>query len=141
MIQRTSAGTRAVIAVSSVEHVFAASLVCASATAAAVRLLTTDAPTYLISGRFPDSPESGFDDLLTAQIIERARCGQPLDAEATAEAVASSPEAIRTVALGAPHVDADDITYAVAVDAFPFAMRVRRTDGLQQLVAEPVAVD
>ena len=55
-------------------------------------------------------------------------------AQATAEAVANSPEASRTLALGPPHVDVDDINYAVKVDAFAFAMRVHRVDGLHQLM-------
>ena len=137
LVQRTSAGTRAVVAASSVKHVFAASLVCASATAKAVRLLTPEAPTYVISGRFPDDADSGSDDLLTAQLIERARRNEPLEAQATADAVGESPEAMRTLAIGAPHVEVDDISYARAVDAFNFAMRVQRADGLQWLVAQP----
>lgn len=135
LVQRTSAGTRAVAAAASVEHVFAASLVCASATASAVRRLTEQAPTYVISGRFQDVPEAGEDDQLTAELIERARCGDPLDADATATAVATSAEAGRTLALPPPHADPDDVAYATAVDAFDFAMRVERERGLQRLVA------
>src|SRR5688572_17273733 len=93
LVQRTSAGTQGVIVATSADRLFAASLVCASATAAAVRDAGLGPPTYVITGRFPDRPDGGEDDLLTAQLIERARTGQPLDADATADAVARSREA------------------------------------------------
>lgn len=136
LIQRTSAGTQGIAAASHVEHVFAASLVCASATAAAVATLSPDPPTYVITGRYQDAVEVGHDDVLTAQLIERARSGQPLEAEATAKAVAASEEASRTLALGPPHVHPDDIALATRVDLFAFAMRVERGDGRQRLVPE-----
>jgi 2-phosphosulfolactate phosphatase len=137
LVQRTSAGTQGIAAVSHVEHVFAASLVCASATAAAVATLSPDPPTYVITGRFEETTDAGQDDLLTAKLIERARSGQPLEAEATAKAVAQSEEADRTLALGPPHVHPDDIILATKVDAFAFAMRVERVEGLQRLVTVP----
>jgi phosphosulfolactate phosphohydrolase-like enzyme len=122
------------VAAAGVEHVFAASLVCASATAAAVRRLSSQPPTYVISGRFQDAPDAGYDDLLTAQLIERARLGEPLRAKETAATVAGTAEAARTLALGPPHADPDDIAYAVAVDVFGFAMRVEAVGALQKLV-------
>ena len=79
LVQRTSTGTQGVIAATSADRLFAASLVCASATAAAVRSSDLGAPTYVITGRFPDDPTGGEDDLLTARLIERPRTGQTLD--------------------------------------------------------------
>lgn len=70
---------------------------------------------------------------MTAQLIERARRGLPLDAEATAKAVAASPEAARTLAVGEGHVHPDDIAYATDVDRFEFAMEVDRVDDLLRL--------
>ena len=78
IVQRTSAGTQGVVAARAAERLFAASLVCASATAAAVEATALGVPTYVITGRFPDKPDGGEDDLLTAQLIERARTGRPL---------------------------------------------------------------
>ncbi len=83
-------------------------------------------PTNVITGRFEDRPDGGADDLLAAQLIERARCGEPLDAVATAAAVAISDEARHTLLLGSDHVHPDDIAYATHVDAFPFAMEAER---------------
>lgn len=132
VVQRTSAGTRGVIAAASADRLFAASLVCASATAAAVG---ADPPVYVITGRFADDAASGEDDLLTAQLIERARVGDPLDAATTAAGVAASPEAARTRGLGDEHVHPQDIAFALDVDRFDFAMRVERVAGRHRLLA------
>lgn len=108
---------------------------CASAAAAAVADTGLGSPTYVITGRFPDRPDSGEDDLLTAQLIERARLGRPLDAAGTAAAVARSPEAEHTLAVGAAHAHPDDIAYATEVDRFDFAMEVKRVEGRLRLVS------
>lgn len=127
LVQRTSAGTRGVVAARAATRLWCASLVCASATAAAVRASDLGDPTYVISGRFEDNPDmSGADDLATAELIDRARVGDELDADRTGRLVATSDEAARTLTLGHGHVDRDDIVYATRVDAFGFAMEVHR---------------
>ena len=113
VVQRTSAGTRGVVAARSADRLWAASLVCASATARAVLAAGLGEPSYVITGWFADRPErAALDDTLTAELIERARLGQRLDAAATAEAVLTSDEALHTLALGAAHVHPDDIVLA-----------------------------
>jgi 2-phosphosulfolactate phosphatase len=133
LAQRTSAGTRGVVAARGADRLWCAGLVNASATAAAVAAADLGTPTYVITGNFPDRPDrSGYDDLLTARLIERSRIGAPLDADATARSVAESDEAARTLALGGDHVEPDDVVYATRVDLFGFAMEVARTtDGLR----------
>ena len=54
LVQRTSAGTRGVVAARSATRLWCASLVCASATAAAVRASGLGSPTYVITGNFED---------------------------------------------------------------------------------------
>ena len=88
----------------------------------------------MITGRLPDNPDRGEDDFLTAELIERARTGQPLDAITTADAIARSPEAERTLAVGDGHVHPDDIVFATAVDRFDFAMEAHRVQGRIQLL-------
>jgi 2-phosphosulfolactate phosphatase len=123
-----------VVAARSASRLWCASLVCASATARAVTASGLGEPTYLITGRFEDRPDRpGYDDLVTAELIERARLGQDLDAARTARAVAESDEAVLTLALGHGHVHPDDIEYSVQVDRFDFAMEVRRIAGLLEL--------
>jgi 2-phosphosulfolactate phosphatase len=134
LVQRTSAGTQGVLAATGADRLFAASLVTASATADAVNATGLGAPTYVITGRFPDDTARGEDDLATAQLIERARLGQFLHAAATAATVAASPEAVRTLAVGGGHVHPDDIALAVDVDRFGFAMEVERVGVLHRLM-------
>lgn len=139
IVQRTSAGTRGVVAARSAGRLWAASLVCASATARAVAAAGLGPPSYVITGWFADRPErAARDDVLTAELIERARLGRPLESAVTAEAVRRSEEAVHTLALGDGHVHPDDVEIAVQVDAVHFAMEVHREDG--QLVLRPAVV-
>jgi 2-phosphosulfolactate phosphatase len=140
VVQRTSAGTQGVVAAArTADRLWCTGLACASATAAAVRGSGLGAPTYVLTGWFTDRPGyEGTDDRLTAELVERARVGAPLDAEATAAAVAASDEAVRTLALGDGHVHPDDIVLATRVDAFDFAMEVERApDGLRLVPRTP----
>ncbi len=128
LVQRTSAGTRGVVAATAADRLWAASLACASATARAVNDAGLGEPVYVITGRFEDRPDaSGADDALAADLIERARLGQPLDAAATSAALLATNEAAKTLALGPEHCDPNDINLAATVDAFDFAMEVERT--------------
>lgn len=128
IVQRTSAGTQGVVAALAAERLWCAALVNASATARAVTAAGLGPPTYVITGWASPLPGSGEDDLATAELIERARLGLPLDAEATASRISSSEEASRTLAVGEGHVHPEDVTRSVAVDAFEFAMEVTRTE-------------
>lgn len=125
MVQRTSAGTQGVVGATSATRLWAASLVCASATARAVEASGLGDPTYVITGCFADRPDhTGDDDRLTAELIERARTGAPLDAETSVRRLLDSEEARRTLALGPEHCDPLDIEYAARVDHFDFALEV-----------------
>lgn len=124
IVQRTSAGTQGVVNAIDAGELWCASLVCASATARAVGA----APTYVITGWHPDRDRNiGDEDLACAEFIEALRVGRPCDAVAVASRVASSAEALHTLALGPDHVDPTDIELAIAVDRFDFAMKVERT--------------
>jgi 2-phosphosulfolactate phosphatase len=138
LVQRTSAGTQGVVCATDATRLWAASLVVASATARAVESAGLGEPAYVITGRFEDHPEGGADDLLTAELIERARVGRPLDAAATVTALLATEEAARTLALGSDHTDPRDVELAAAVDAFDFAMEVERIElGLRLVTTWP----
>lgn len=138
VVLRTSAGTQGAVVARDADLLLAASLVCASATAAVVADADLGPPTYVITGAHPDRPDGGSDDRLTAELIERARLGQPLRADETAHAVATSEEAALTAALGEGHVHPDDIALATEVDRFDFKMPVERTErGLRLRAAAP----
>jgi 2-phosphosulfolactate phosphatase len=132
IVQRTSAGTQGALAAVDADRLFVASLVCATATARAVDAAGHGAPAYVITGRFPDRPEGGDDDLATAELIERIRLGEPARAGETAAYVAASKESVFTLAIGSGHVDPDDIALATDVDRFDFAIEAERSpDGLR----------
>jgi 2-phosphosulfolactate phosphatase len=134
LVQRTSAGTQGVIAASNADRLFAASLVCASATAHAINNIGPAPPTYVITGRCPDGSDNGEDDLLTAKLIERVRCGDPIDAVNTAKAVAETPWALRIQDQDDEHVNHQDVRYATDIDRFDFAMEVERDNNQLRLV-------
>lgn len=126
IVQRTGAGTQAVIACTSAHRVWCTGLVTASATARAVAASGLGAPDYVLSGVLPAHAMTGDDDLLTAQLVERARLGEPLDARATGAAVAATDEAAHTLALGPEHTPPEDIDFCIDVDRFDFAMEAHR---------------
>lgn len=131
LVQRTSAGTRGVVAAARATRRWCASLVCASATATAVGASGLGEPTYVITG-WRDDDRPGVDDMQTAQLIDRVRTGGRRDAAGTAQRVAGSSEAARTLSLGSGHVDPRDVELATRVDAFDFAMEARQSsDGLE----------
>lgn len=129
MVQRTSAGTQGVVAAVDADRLWAASLVCASATAAALNRAGIGDPSYVITGCVANRPDvSGSDDRLAAELIERVRLGRDPDAAATAAALRLTDEARRTLALGADDCDPLDIEFAARVDVFDFAMEVVRDE-------------
>ncbi len=129
LVQRTSAGTQAVVAAIHADRLWAASLVCASATASAVNAADTGDPTYVITGCFSDAPDTtGDDDRLTAGFIERVRRGGDPQTALTSAAILATEEARRTLALGPEHCDPLDIEYAIRVDEFDFTMEVFRDE-------------
>jgi 2-phosphosulfolactate phosphatase len=134
LVQRTSAGTQGVVRAVDATRLWAASLAVASATARAVEGAGLGGPAYVITGRFEDLPDGGVDDVLAAELIERARTNRPLETRATAAALLATDEAARTLALGPEHADPRDIELAAVVDAFDFAMEVERTDRGLRLV-------
>ena len=141
LVQRTSAGTRGVVAASSAARRWCASLVCASATAAAVNESGLGDPTYVITG-WRDEQHPGEDDQQTARLVERVRTGEPVRAEETARAVAGSREAAVTLGLGPGHVDPRDIELATRVDAFGFAMEARQgANGLELTARRAPAIE
>ena len=127
IVHRTSAGTQGVVAATGARRLWCAGLVNATATATAVRMAALGLPAYVITGWSGTASGSGADDLATAELIERARLGEPLRAAETARFVATSEEAAQTLSIGEGHVHPQDVERAVAVDAFAFAMEVVRT--------------
>jgi 2-phosphosulfolactate phosphatase len=141
LVQRTSAGTQGVLAARHATRQWCASLVCASATARAVQQSGLGAPTYVITGRIFEVDgtlaHDGEEDEAAARYIEAIRCGSAPNRSQAIEQILNSNAARRTLALGAEHVDPEDVAYAVRLDAFSFAMEVSPTPRGMRLIAVP----
>jgi 2-phosphosulfolactate phosphatase len=127
LVQRTSAGTQGVLAARHAARQWCSSLVCASATARALRAAGLGTPTYVITGRHPDAPHYGQEDEAAAIVIEAERRGRAYDRAAIVRRVYESPDVASTLRLGPEHVDPEDIAYATRIDAFDFCMPVEST--------------
>ena len=130
IVQRTSAGTRSVVAALDAggDPVFAASFVVASATAAAVAATGSSAVTIVSAGLHGSEP-SEEDDLTAAHIAGVLAGDVPRD---TASAIASCARA-RELSV-APWAHPEDVAIAATQDRHAFAMRaVRSNDGMVEV--------
>lgn len=122
VVQRTTAGTRSVIAALDVgaSPVFAASLVVASATAREV----AGTSRVTIVGAGLHGLEPTVEDEWTADLIEAILAGRG-DPTGVARSVAASEPAQRLMDSAWAHPD--DVAIATDVDRYSFAMRAERT--------------
>ena len=122
VVQRTTAGTRSVIAAlgAGAEPVFAASLVVVTATVDAI----AGSDPVTIIGAGTHGVERAEEDELTADLIEDTLSGIG-DPGGVANAVARSAAARRLSAAAWAHPG--DVAIATDVDRFDFAMRAERT--------------
>jgi len=125
LVQRTSAGTRGVVAASAATRRWCQPGLCLRHRSSG-RRQRFGTPDYVITG-WLDDDQFGHDDMATARLIEQVRMGLPVHAAEAARAVADSREAARTLALGTGHADPADVELATRVDAFDFAMQARQT--------------
>ena len=134
LVQRTSAGTQGALAARDAERLWVASLACASATARAVDAADLGAPTYVITGRFPDRPDQLGRRRHPRPRTRSSGCGAAGPSMPRRWPPSSSPPTKRRarLMLGPEHCDPSDIEFASRLDAFDFAMEVERTpDGLR----------
>lgn len=133
VVQRTTAGTRSVLAgmEAGAAPVHAASLVVASATAVAVG----STPELTIVSAGLHGVEPAFEDDRTGDLIAGLLAGaadSDANRSAVAADVASCPRAVELA--NAPWSGDDDVAIATDVDRYDFAMEaVARSDGLVEL--------
>jgi 2-phosphosulfolactate phosphatase len=133
IVQRTTAGTRSVVAAleGGAGPVFAASLVVATATARAV----ADASTVTIVSAGLHGTGPAYEDDRTGDLIEATLVGTP-DPELVSADVATCDRA--DTLRRSPWSGPLDIEIATDVDRFAFAMEaVRRPDGSAELIRHP----
>ena len=135
LIQRTTAGTRGVVACSSADRVWAASLVTASATARALTAAGLGQPHYVVTGSWPGRTLAGNDDWWTAEYINALYAGGAPDPGAVEDAIRTSSEADFTLGLGFGNADPEDVEFALRTDLFDFALEaVRSPNGMWELL-------
>ena len=136
LIQRTSAGTQGVVLSSAADHLLAASLVCASATAAYIRRLAPEQVTFVITGQSDSSAWDADEDAACADYLEALLQGEDpapelfIDQNKIIERVRNSPTGLLFADPEALHLPLPDLEYCLQINRFDFAMPVRRQNGL-----------
>ena len=129
----TAAGVRGLHRFRRARRVFAASLVCAAATAEAIRRSGAEDVCFVITGEWHD--RDGDEDVACADYIETLLCGHAPNPESFARRVRESDFGRRFAAATWPDLPADDLELGADVDRFDFAMPVREEAG--NLVIRP----
>jgi 2-phosphosulfolactate phosphatase len=129
IIQYTAGGTRGLVACDHAVVLLAASLVCASATAAYLRLLQPPSVTLVVTGIWSD--RDGDEDHACADLIEALLRGYDPPRAQFAERVRNSDFGRRFSVGTDPNLPLADLDCCAAVDRFGFAMPMNRLrDGL-----------
>lgn len=128
-LQRTSSGTQGLMAAAGrAGWLFAASLVNAQATAAAVRALRPPAVTLVAMGLGGSEP--AIEDEVCAQAIEAYLKGEPWDTAAAAATLYGSDRVRRLLAGAFEPFAPSDVQLCLAFNLFPFTLRARRRGAL-----------
>jgi 2-phosphosulfolactate phosphatase len=125
VILYTAGGTRGLVACRHAGVLLAASLVCASATAARLLALAPPSVTLVVTGIWSD--RDGDEDHACADLIEAVLRGDDPPRTPYAVRVRSSDFGRRFSAGADPHLPPADLDCCAAVDRFDFALPVRRT--------------
>jgi 2-phosphosulfolactate phosphatase len=127
IIQRTSAGTQGIVAAAGADRLYAASLVTAKATAAA---LASSGPERVALVAMGDSGIARTDeDELCALHLRNLLEGRPGNPEAVRQLILAGGEIARFNDPGRPHLHWQDVEIALDIDRYDFAIRVRMEDG------------
>lgn len=127
VVMTTAAGVRGLQRFRQAQHLYAASLVCARATADAVRAAGADEVCFVITGEWVD--RDGDEDIACADYIEALLRGEAVVPEAFVQRVRSSDFGQRFTAGTWPNLPLADLDLATRADLFKFAMPVRREGG------------
>lgn len=134
LIQSTRAGTVGVTVARRADAIFAASLVNAAATSAAVRRAAPDLVTIVAMGAAGQVRSD--EDELCALYLRNLLQGRQPDRDAVRRLVSAGAEAQKFGDPARPHFDPRDRELALRIDALPIAIRVQREEGLLVARAE-----
>lgn len=127
VVMTTAAGVRGLQRFRHARRLYAASLVCATATAAAIRAAGAREVCFVITGEWVD--RDGDEDLACADYIEALLRGEAAAPDALIQRVRSSDFGQRFTAGTWPNLPLADLDIATQADLFDFAMPVRREGG------------
>jgi len=134
IVLSTAAGVRGLQRFRQARRLYAASLVCARATAEAIRAAGAEEVCFVITGEWVD--RDGDEDSACADYIESLLCGEPARPESFSRRVRSSDFGRRFTAGTWPNLHLADLDIAADADLFEFAMPVRR-EGEQLVIRCP----
>ena len=124
VVLSTAAGVRGLHLFRETRHLFAASLVCAKATAEAIRAAGGEDVCFVITGEWDD--RDGDEDIACADYIEAMLLAEPAAPEAFAQRVRQSDFGARFVDGTWSNLPIADLDLAARADLFDFAMPVQR---------------
>lgn len=124
VVMTTAAGVRGLQRFRHARRLYAASFVCAAATAAAIRATGAREVCFVITGEWVD--RDGDEDSACADYIEALLCGEVVAPEVFAQRVRQSDFGRRFTAGTWPNLPLADLELATRADIFDFAMPVRR---------------
>lgn len=124
VVMSTAAGVRGLQRYRQARHLYATSLVCARATAQAIRAARAKEVCFIITGEWVD--RDGDEDIACADYIEALLKGEAPDAQVFAQRVRNSDFGRRFTAGTWPNLPLADLDLAADADRFDFAMPVRR---------------
>jgi 2-phosphosulfolactate phosphatase len=128
IIQRTSAGTQGIVtAAKAAEHMFAASLVTASATARAISSLASDRITLVAMGE--EGKQRSSEDEICALHLRNLLVGRPGNPDAARQMILSGAEVAKFNDPNRPWLIPDDVPFALNIDRYDFAIKVAIEDG------------
>jgi len=126
IVQRTGAGTQGIVRSVNVTTMLAASLVVANATAKYIQKLAPGDVTFVITG---ETFNGGEEDFACAEYLEALLKEQQPDPAPFIERVFKSSDAQMHLDPNKPEFPRSDLDYCTHIDAFDFAMLVKKENG------------
>jgi 2-phosphosulfolactate phosphatase len=127
IVMTTAAGVRGLQRFRQARRLYAASFVCARATAAAIRAAGAREVCFVITGEWVD--RDGDEDIACADYLEALLRGDAADPDEFAQRIRQSDFGRRFTAGTWPNLPLADLELAAQADLFEFAMPVRRERG------------
>lgn len=131
LIQRITTGTQGVVRSTNANELYAASLCCASATVEKIRKINPQSLTFVEAGVFPGG--WGEEDTIYADLLEAMLMGVEIDRQELINRIIHSLNGDFFKGQDRENFPPEDLSIAVDIDRYDFAMCVNCEDGLNIL--------